>query len=33
MTTDDKGERHYLGDEDINKGKADAQRDVDKFCD
>jgi len=33
MTTDDKGERHYLGDDEINKGKADAQRDVEKFCD
>ena len=33
MTTDDKGERHYMGDDEINKGKADAQRDVEKFCD
>lgn len=33
MTTDANGERHYLGDDEINKGKADAQRDVEKFCD
>jgi len=33
MTTDDKGERRYMGDEEISKGKADAQRDVEKFCD
>jgi len=33
MTTDDKGERHYLGDDEISKNKADAQRDVEKFCD
>jgi len=33
MTTDDKGERHYLGDDEIAKGKADAQRDVEQFCD
>lgn len=33
MTTDANGERRYLGDDDINKGKADAQRDVEKFCD
>lgn len=32
-TTDDKGERRYLGDDEIMKGKADAQRDVEKFCD
>lgn len=32
-TTDEKGERRYLGDEEISKGKADAQRDVEKFCD
>ena len=30
---DDKGERHYLTDEEISQGKADAQRDVEKFCD
>jgi len=33
MTTDEKGERRYMGDEEISKGKADAQRDVEKFCD
>lgn len=33
MTTDENGERRYLGDDDISKGKADAQRDVEKFCD
>lgn len=33
MTTDEKGERVYLGDDDISKGKADAQQAVDKFCD
>jgi len=33
MTTDSKGERHYLGDDEIAKGKADAQRDVEQFCD
>ncbi|HEY9278132.1 MAG TPA: DUF4124 domain-containing protein [Methylotenera sp.] len=33
MTTDESGERRYLGDDDISKGKADAQRDVEKFCD
>ncbi len=32
-TTDEKGERRYLGDDEIIKGKADAQRDVEKFCD
>jgi hypothetical protein len=33
MTTDEKGERVYLGDDDISKGKADAQQAVEKFCD
>ena len=33
MTTDENGERRYLGDDDISKGKADAQQAVDKFCD
>lgn len=33
MTTDEKGERRYMGDEEITKSKADAQRDVEKFCD
>lgn len=32
-TTDEKGERRYLGDDEISKGKAEAQRDVEKFCD
>lgn len=31
--TDEKGERQYLGDEEIAKGKADAQRDIEKYCD
>ena len=31
-TTDDKGERRFLGDDEISKGKVEAQRDVDKFC-
>jgi len=33
MTTDEKGERVYLGDDEISKGKADAQQAVEKFCD
>ncbi len=33
MTTDEKGERHYLGDDEISKGKAEAQQAVEKFCD
>lgn len=33
MTTDENGERRYLGDDDISKGKADAQQAVEKFCD
>lgn len=33
MTTDDNGERRYLGDDEISKGKADAQRNLEKFCD
>jgi len=33
MITDEKGERQYLGDEEIAKGKADAQRDIEKYCD
>lgn len=28
----DNGEREYLGDEDLAKGKADSQRDVDAYC-
>lgn len=33
MTTDEKGERRYLGDDEISKGESDAKRDVEKFCD
>lgn len=33
MTTDENGERRYLGDDEISKGKADAQQAVEKFCD
>lgn len=29
----DQGEREYLGDEDLDAGKADAQKDVDAYCD
>jgi len=28
----DAGEREYLGDEDLARGKADAQKDVDAYC-
>ena len=31
--TDENGKREYLGDTDISQGKADAQKDVDKYCD
>lgn len=31
-TTDEKGERTYLGDNEIAKGRADSQRDVEKYC-
>jgi len=31
--TDENGERQYLGDEEIAKGKADAERDIEKYCD
>ncbi|MDP1522723.1 MAG: DUF4124 domain-containing protein [Methylotenera sp.] len=31
--TNEKGEKQYLGDADISQGKADAQRDVEKYCD
>ncbi len=31
--TNEKGERTYLGDDEINQGKLDAQRDVEKYCD
>lgn len=33
MTTDEHGERKYLGDDEIAKGKTEAQRGVEKFCD
>jgi hypothetical protein len=31
--TDENGKKQYLGDADINQGKADAQKDVEKYCD
>ena len=31
--TDEKGERVYLGDADIAKGRVDAQAEVDQYCD
>lgn len=31
--TNEKGERNYMGDADISKAKADAQQDVEKYCD
>ncbi|HSI38340.1 MAG TPA: DUF4124 domain-containing protein [Methylotenera sp.] len=33
VKTNEKGEREYLGDTDIEKGKAEAQKDVEKYCD
>jgi hypothetical protein len=33
MKTNEKGEREYLGDADIEKGKAAAQKDVETYCD
>jgi hypothetical protein len=30
--TDENGQKQYLSDADIAKGKADAQKDVDKYC-
>jgi len=30
--TDENGKKQYLGDADIDQGKADAQRDVEKYC-
>lgn len=30
--TDENGKKEYLGDADIGQGKADAQRDVEKYC-
>ena len=31
--TDENGKKQYLGDADIGQGKADAQKDVEKYCD
>lgn len=31
--TNENGERVYLGDDEINQGKLDAQKDVEKYCD
>ena len=31
--TDENGKKQYLGDADISQGKADAQKDVEKYCD
>ncbi len=31
--TSEKGEREYMSDEQINQGKVDAQKDVEKYCD
>lgn len=33
MTTTESGERRYLSDEEINRGKAEAEQAVQKFCD
>lgn len=33
VKTNEKGEREYLGDADISQGKADSQKDVEKYCD
>ncbi len=30
--TDENGKKEYLGDADISQGKADAQKDVEKYC-
>ena len=30
--TDENGKKQYLGDKDISQGKADAQKDVEKYC-
>ncbi len=32
VKTNEQGEREYLGDADIEKGKEDAQKDIDKYC-
>jgi hypothetical protein len=31
--TNEKGEKEFLGNSDISQGKADAQRDIEKYCD
>jgi hypothetical protein len=31
--TDENGKKEYLGDKDISQGKADAEKDVEKYCD
>lgn len=33
VKTNEKGEREYLGDADIDKGKVEAQKDVERYCD
>ena len=33
IRTNEKGERSYLSDDDISRAKADAQKDVEKYCD
>lgn len=33
VKSNEKGEREYLGDADISQGKADSQKDVEKYCD
>ena len=33
VKTNEKGEKEYLGDADISQGKADSQKDVEKYCD
>jgi len=33
IRTTEQGERSYLSDDDISRGKADAQKDVEKYCD
>lgn len=30
--TDENGNKHFLGDADIDQGRADAQKDVEKYC-
>jgi len=33
VKTNEKGEREYLSDADLEKGKADSQKDIEKYCD